>query len=77
MIYFDIWFKKENVQGKDLIDVWFDSGAMPYAQWHYPFENKNYIDDNKFFPLIILLRELIKLEGGLYFTCNRDIGIQF
>jgi hypothetical protein len=24
----------------DLIDVWFDSGAMPYAQWHYPFENK-------------------------------------
>ena len=29
----------------DLIDVWFDSGAMPYAQWHYPFENKNLIDN--------------------------------
>ncbi len=28
----------------DLIDVWFDSGAMPYAQWHYPFENKEMID---------------------------------
>jgi len=28
----------------DLIDVWFDSGAMPYAQWHYPFENKEIID---------------------------------
>ena len=28
----------------DLIDVWFDSGAMPYAQWHYPFENKEKID---------------------------------
>src|SRR5690606_28459174 len=28
----------------DLIDVWFDSGAMPYAQWHYPFENKELID---------------------------------
>lgn len=27
----------------DLIDVWFDSGAMPYAQWHYPFENKDYV----------------------------------
>ena len=28
----------------DLIDVWFDSGSMPYAQWHYPFENKELID---------------------------------
>jgi isoleucyl-tRNA synthetase len=28
----------------DLIDVWFDSGAMPYAQWHYPFENKDMVD---------------------------------
>ena len=29
----------------DLIDVWFDSGSMPYAQWHYPFENKNKVED--------------------------------
>ena len=29
----------------DLIDVWFDSGSMPYAQWHYPFENKEKIDE--------------------------------
>ena len=28
----------------DLIDVWFDSGSMPYAQWHYPFENKDKVD---------------------------------
>ena len=28
----------------DLIDVWFDSGSMPYAQWHYPFENKELVD---------------------------------
>ena len=28
----------------DLIDVWFDSGSMPYAQWHYPFENKDRVD---------------------------------
>src|SRR6218665_848364 len=34
----------------DLIDVWFDSGAMPYAQWHYPFENKEYIDNHENFP---------------------------
>jgi isoleucyl-tRNA synthetase len=34
----------------DLIDVWFDSGSMPYAQWHYPFENKDKIDANKDFP---------------------------
>ena len=40
--------KKKMYRESDLIDVWFDSGAMPYAQWHYPFENKNYIDDNKF-----------------------------
>ena len=31
----------------DLIDVWFDSGSMPYAKWHYPFENKAKIDENK------------------------------
>lgn len=34
----------------DLIDVWFDSGAMPYAQWHYPFENKDIFENN--FPPI-------------------------
>jgi isoleucyl-tRNA synthetase len=33
----------------DLIDVWFDSGSMPYAQWHYPFENKTLIDENTAF----------------------------
>ena len=34
----------------DLIDVWFDSGAMPYAQLHYPFENKDLIDSGSFYP---------------------------
>lgn len=33
------------VRETDLIDVWFDSGSMPYAQWHYPFENKELIDN--------------------------------
>ena len=46
----------------DLIDVWFDSGAMPYAQLHYPFENYNYFKEN--FQQILLLKALIKLEGG-------------
>ncbi|MBI4945293.1 MAG: isoleucine--tRNA ligase [Bacteroidetes bacterium] len=35
---------KKMTRESDLIDVWFDSGAMPYAQWHYPFENKEMID---------------------------------
>ena len=34
----------------DLIDVWFDSGAMPYAQLHYPFENKDLVDKGSFYP---------------------------
>ena len=34
----------------DLVDVWFDSGAMPYAQWHYPFENKDLVDKGTAFP---------------------------
>ncbi len=52
--------KREN----DIIDVWFDSGSMPYAQLHYPFENKELIDTGKAFPLILLLRVLIRLEVG-------------
>ena len=35
---------------KDIIDVWFESGSMPYAQIHYPFENKDLIDTNSSFP---------------------------
>ena len=34
----------------DLIDVWFDSGAMPYAQLHYPFENKELVDSRSYYP---------------------------
>ena len=36
----------------DLIDVWFDSGAMPYAQIHYPFENKKGLDSGELYPPI-------------------------
>ena len=43
----------------DLIDVWFDSGSMPYAQLHYPFENKELIDSGSYYPadFIALLKE--------------------
>ena len=48
----------------DLIDVWFDSGSMPYAQWHYPFENNDLIDQAKCFLQTILLKEWIKPVDG-------------
>jgi len=50
----------------DLIDVWFDSGAMPYAQWHYPFENKEKIDDNKFFPADFIAEGVDQTRGWFY-----------
>jgi len=50
----------------DLIDVWFDSGAMPYAQWHYPFENKEKIDDNKEFPADFIAEGVDQTRGWFY-----------
>ncbi len=50
----------------DLIDVWFDSGAMPYAQWHYPFENKEKIDDNGFFPADFIAEGVDQTRGWFY-----------
>lgn len=50
----------------DLIDVWFDSGAMPYAQWHYPFENKNYIDKNEAFPADFIAEGVDQTRGWFY-----------
>jgi len=58
--------KKKMFRESDLIDVWFDSGAMPYAQWHYPFENKNYIDDNKFFPADYIAEGVDQTRGWFY-----------
>ena len=51
---------------KDLIDVWFDSGAMPYAQWHYPFENKDKIDKNKSFPADYIAEGIDQTRGWFY-----------
>ncbi|MBQ3990695.1 MAG: isoleucine--tRNA ligase, partial [Bacteroidales bacterium] len=51
----------------DLIDVWFDSGAMPYAQWHYPFENKDRFD--KLFPADFIA-EGVDQTRGWFFTLH-------
>ena len=50
----------------DLIDVWFDSGAMPYAQWHYPFENAAKIDENKDFPADFIAEGVDQTRGWFY-----------
>ena len=50
----------------DLIDVWFDSGSMPYAQWHYPFENKAFIDTNETFPADFIAEGVDQTRGWFY-----------
>ncbi|SNR37552.1 Isoleucyl-tRNA synthetase [Lutibacter agarilyticus] len=50
----------------DLIDVWFDSGSMPYAQWHYPFENKELIDEKIFFPADFIAEGVDQTRGWFY-----------
>ena len=54
--------KREN----DLIDVWFDSGSMPYAQWHYPFENKERIDKRETFPADFIAEGVDQTRGWFY-----------
>ena len=53
----------------DLIDVWFDSGAMPYAQLHYPFENKELIDNHTNFPADFI-SEGVDQTRGWFFTLH-------
>jgi len=50
----------------DLIDVWFDSGSMPYAQWHYPFENKEFIDNSETFPADFIAEGVDQTRGWFY-----------
>ncbi len=50
----------------DLIDVWFDSGAMPYAQWHYPFENKAEVDNGNVFPADFIAEGVDQTRGWFY-----------
>ena len=57
---------KKMYRESDLIDVWFDSGSMPYAQWHYPFENKEFIDNKKFFPADFIAEGVDQTRGWFY-----------
>ncbi|NQY00542.1 MAG: isoleucine--tRNA ligase [Flavobacteriaceae bacterium] len=50
----------------DLIDVWFDSGSMPYAQWHYPFENQDLIEKNTAFPANFIAEGVDQTRGWFY-----------
>lgn len=50
----------------DLCDVWFDSGAMPYAQWHYPFENKEMIDNQRSYPADFIAEGVDQTRGWFY-----------
>ena len=50
----------------ELIDVWFDSGAMPFAQWHYPFENKNLIDSGEQYPADFICEGIDQTRGWFY-----------
>ncbi len=60
----------------DLIDVWFDSGAMPYAQLHYPFENKELIDNKKYYPADFIA-EGVDQTRGWFFTLHAIAAMCF
>lgn len=60
----------------DLIDVWFDSGSMPYAQVHYPFENKELIDQKKYFPADFIA-EGVDQTRGWFFTLHAIATMNF
>ena len=60
----------------DLIDVWFDSGSMPYAQIHYPFENKEAFDSGELFPADFIA-EGVDQTRGWFFTLHAIAGMVF
>ncbi|SKB58773.1 isoleucine--tRNA ligase [Dyadobacter psychrophilus] len=68
--------KRGNVMHRepDLIDVWFDSGAMPYAQWHYPFENQEIFDQS--YPADFI-SEGVDQTRGWFFTLHAIAGMLF
>ena len=60
----------------DLIDVWFDSGAMPYAQIHYPFENKELLDNGEVYPADFIA-EGVDQTRGWFFNLHAIAGMVF
>ena len=61
---------------KDIIDVWFESGSMPYAQIHYPFENKDLIDKQINFPADFIA-EGVDLTRGWFYTLHAISCLSF
>jgi isoleucyl-tRNA synthetase len=57
---------KKLFRQSDLIDVWFDSGAMPYAQLHYPFENKELVDKRGYYPADFIAEGVDQTRGWFY-----------
>lgn len=57
---------KEYRRVPEVLDVWFDSGAMPYAQWHYPFENKERVDEGLSFPADFISEAIDQTRGWFY-----------
>jgi isoleucyl-tRNA synthetase len=67
----EIIFKCDSCEGimkrvSEVIDCWFDSGSMPFAQWHYPFENKNKIDKKESFPADYISEAMDQTRGWFY-----------
>lgn len=56
----------EMTRTPEVMDVWLDSGTMPYSQWHYPFENKELIDEKKFFPADYICEAVDQTRGWFY-----------
>jgi isoleucyl-tRNA synthetase len=67
---------KEMKRELDLIDVWFDSGAMPYAQWHYPMEQTQKIDEGLAFPADFIA-EGVDQTRGWFFTLHAIASMVF
>ncbi len=67
---------KEMRRESDLIDVWFDSGSMPYAQIHYPFENKEALDSGDVYPADFIA-EGVDQTRGWFFTLHAIAGMVF
>ena len=55
---------KKMIRAKEVIDCWFDSGSMPFAQWHYPFENKEMFENN--FPAGFISEAVDQTRGWFY-----------
>ncbi|MDO8584684.1 MAG: class I tRNA ligase family protein [bacterium] len=58
--------KSRMTRVKEVADVWFDSGAMPYAQWHYPFEHKKEVDNGTLFPADYITEGIDQTRGWFY-----------